>query len=392
MKVIICRYGEIHLKGGNRGLFMRALKNEIKRKLVGFSVDMADARITISNFADDDINIIVNKLKTVFGLTSISVSEQIPYTTPDDLLSYISKLSVVGNFKVEVNRADKTFPIKSPIFSAQCGDTVCKNNANAVVNVTNPQTLISIDIRNNGVAFIFNNTIKGLGGLPVGVSGRALCLISGGIDSPVSAFLSAKRGLNVDFVHFASPPYTSEQALEKVKTLCRQVCKYTGRANLYIVPFTKIQQDIREHCRAEFMITIMRRFMIAIAEKIGLTPPPMTSPHCADCLITGENLAQVASQTIQGITTNNFVATKLPILRPLICFDKTEIIALAKQIGTYETSILPYADCCTVFVPQHPAIKPTLVEVERECQRLDLAKLINTAYSEICRLQITCEE
>ncbi|MDR1917427.1 MAG: tRNA 4-thiouridine(8) synthase ThiI [Christensenellaceae bacterium] len=435
MNAIICRYGEIHLKGGNRGFFVRALKNNIVRKLkkYGCSVDIEDTRVVIGNFDDNKSDEIVARLQTVFGLTSISVGERISYNTPDDILDYIKKISVSGEFKVEVNRADKSFPIKSPAFAALCGDAILKNNGadspkwdnvcptvpsgiilknngadrignrhilcgdailksdilknngGAVVNVTNPKTIISVDIRQSGVALIFSNTVKGLGGLPVGVSGRALCLLSGGIDSPVAAYLAMKRGLCVDFIHFASPPYTSEQSLDKVKTLCKQVCKYGGGANLYVVPFTEIQRDIRAKTREEFMITIMRRYMVAIAEKVGL------ANHC-DCIITGENLAQVASQTIQGITTNNFVATKLPILRPLICFDKCEIIDFAKQIGTYETSILPFADCCTVFVPKHPAITPKIDETIRECEKLDFANLADSAYSGICKSHIICDE
>jgi thiamine biosynthesis protein ThiI len=321
MQVIMCRYGEIHLKGANRGYFLHTLERNIKNKLKDLTADISveDARVVISNF--DDADKVLKKLQTVFGLTSVGFGEQITYKTPDDILKHIASLTVDGSFKVNVNRADKTFPVRSPEFSALCGDTVLKNNQTARVDVNSPEVTVLVDIRQNGLAYIFNEFDRknGVGGLPVSVSGRALCLISGGIDSPVSAYLTAKRGMSVDFIHFASPPYTSDMALEKVKTLCGQVCRFSGNANLYIVPFTEIQQEIHEKCRQEFMITIMRRFMVAIAEKVGLQ-------NHSDCLITGENLAQVASQTIQGIASNNFVATRLPILRPLICFDKNEII------------------------------------------------------------------
>jgi thiamine biosynthesis protein ThiI len=387
-EVIIARYGEIHLKGTNRGFFLRVLERNIKDKLKGIAanVRLEDTRVVITDFDNKkDSGEITDRLQTVFGLTSISFGEQLHYKTPDDILRCLSKYKIDGLFKVEVNRADKSFPVKSPAFAAAAGETLLRNNKNAKVDVTSPDITILVDIRAKGIVYIFNERCRnnGIGGLPVGVSGRALCLISGGIDSPVAAFMAAKRGMTADFVHFASPPYTGDRALEKVKMLCKIICKYCGDANLFIVPFTEIQREIREHCREEFMITIMRRFMVALAEKVGLE-------NRADCLVTGENLAQVASQTIEGITTNNFVATKLPILRPLICFDKNEIITSAKRIGTYETSILPYADCCTVFVPKHPAIKPKLEEVERECKRLPYAKLVDKAYSEVCKLQITC--
>jgi thiamine biosynthesis protein ThiI len=385
MKVIIVRYGEIHLKGANRGFFLRRLERNIKDKLDGmaYKLHTADARIVIEDFHDGDL--VVKKLQTVFGVTGISIGEQIHYLAPDDILSYLSELKIDGDFKVDVNRADKSFPVRSPDFAPMCGDVILKNNKNAKVNVTGPKTLVSVDIRQGGTAFVFFNTVRGPGGLPVGVSGRAVVLISGGIDSPVAAYLAAKRGLSIDFVHFASPPYTSDKSLEKVKTLCKEVAEYCGDARLFVVPFTKIQQDIRKLCREEYMITIMRRYMVALAEKIGLC-------NHADCIITGENLAQVASQTIQGIASNNFVAERLPILRPLICFDKEEIIDLAKKIGTFETSILPYGDCCTVFVPPHPVIKPKLEEVIAECGRLDFAKGIDSAYSEVCELRIICGE
>lgn len=368
MKVVIARYGEIHLKGGNRGFFIKSLQRNLQKKLMGnATINISNARIIITPNEDENADKIVSCLQEVFGITSISVGEQVTYSSPDDILNFVSKIKPIGTFKVDVNRADKTFPIKSPDFAAACGGVV-----DGKVDITNPDTVISVDIRENNIAFVFSNTVRGIGGLPVGTSGRALCLLSGGIDSPVAAYLAAKRGLSVDFIHFASPPYTNEQALDKVKTLAQIISKYTNGGKLFVVPFTKNQQEIRRSCREEFTITLMRRQMIAIAEKIAL------SNHC-DCIITGENLAQVASQTIQGITTNNFMATQIPILRPLICYDKEEIIALSKKIGTFETSILPYADCCTVFVPDRPAIKPKNSTCEIEEQKLPLAALIDTA-------------
>ena len=378
MSVIVCSYGEIHLKGANRGFFLRTLMKNIRQVLPEFvKAEVTDTRVLVTNFIDSKP--IVDQLKKVFGLTWIRICESINFQKPEDILNYLSAVKINGTFKVVVNRADKNFPIKSPVFAPQCGDIILKNNSQAKVDVQNPNTVVQVEIRHNGIAYISTGVERGLGGLPVGVSGRAICLISGGIDSPVAAFLAMKRGLAVDFVHFTTPPYTSELALQKVVSLCKQVNSFGNTGNLYVVPFTEIGSEIQKHCHNEFTITLMRRFMIALSEKIGVE-------HKADCIITGENLAQVASQTIQGITSNNFVAQQLPILRPLICFDKDEIINIAKQIETFQISILPYEDCCTVFVPSHPTIKPSLQVVLAEEQKLNFKELVENCYQKVeCR-------
>ncbi|MCQ2382327.1 MAG: tRNA 4-thiouridine(8) synthase ThiI [Clostridia bacterium] len=375
MSVIVCSYGEIHLKGANRGYFLRTLMQNIRQVLPqNVKAEVKDTRVIVTNFTDAQP--VVACLKKVFGLTHIRVCESVNYQTPEDILNYLSTVKIMGTFKVEINRADKNFPIKSPVFAPQCGDVILKNNSQAKVKVQNPDVVVQVEIRHNGIAFVSTGCEPGLGGLPVGVSGRAICLISGGIDSPVAAYMAMKRGLAVDFVHFTTPPYTSELALQKVVSLCKQVNSFGNTGNLYVVPFTEIGSQIQKKCHDQYTITLMRRFMIALAEKIGVE-------HHADCIFTGENLAQVASQTIQGITSNNFVAQRLPILRPLICFDKNEIIDLAKQIGTYEISILPYEDCCTVFVPTHPTIKPNLTAVLEEEKKLDFDMLVDNCYKHI---------
>ncbi|MBO4823278.1 MAG: tRNA 4-thiouridine(8) synthase ThiI [Clostridia bacterium] len=375
MSVIVCSYGEIHLKGANRGYFLRTLMQNIRQALPeGVKATVKDTRILVTDFTD--AKPVVNCLKKVFGLTHIRVCASVNYQTPADILNYLGQVKLNGTFKVVINRADKNFPLKSPVFAPQCGDVILKNNPQAKVDVQNPDTVVQVEIRHNGLAFVSTGCERGLGGLPVGVSGRAICLISGGIDSPVAAFMAMKRGLAVDFVHFTTPPYTSELALQKVISLCEQVNTFGNHGNLYVVPFTEIGSQIQKQCHDQYTITLMRRFMIALAEKIGVA-------HQADCIFTGENLAQVASQTIQGITSNNFVAQKLPILRPLICFDKDEIVHLAKQIGTYEISILPYEDCCTVFVPSHPTIKPNLAAVLAEEKKLDFDTLVDNCYNAI---------
>jgi len=378
MSVIVCSYGEIHLKGSNRGFFVRTLMKNIRQVLTSdVKAEVTDTRIVVTNFTD--AKPVIAQLKKVFGLTNIRVCQAINFNSPEDILKYLSTIKISGSFKIVINRADKTFTIKSPVFAPQCGDIVLKNNSQAKVDVQNPETVVQIEIRHNGVAYISTGIERGLGGLPVGVSGRAICLISGGIDSPVAAFLAMKRGLAVDFVHFTTPPYTSELALQKVVSLCKQVNSFGNNGNLYIIPFTEIGSQIQKCCHEEYTITLMRRFMVALAEKIGIE-------HSADCIITGENLAQVASQTIQGITTNNFVAKQLPILRPLICFDKDEIVHLAKQIETYQISILPYEDCCTVFVPSRPTIKPNLSTVLTEEEKLNFNLLVENCYQKVeCR-------
>jgi len=375
MSVIVCSYGEIHLKGANRGFFLRNLMKNIRQVLPKeVKADINDTRVLVTGY--NDAKHIVSNLKKVFGLTWIRVCESVTYKNPEDILSYLATVKISGTFKIVVNRADKGFPIKSPVFASQCGETVLKKNSQSKVDVKNPNTIIQVEIRHNGVAYISTGVERGLGGLPVGVSGRAICLISGGIDSPVAAFLAMKRGLAVDFIHFTTPPYTSDLALQKVVSLCKQINSFGNSGNLFIVPFTEIGSQIQKHCHNEFTITLMRRFMIALSEKIGVE-------HKSDCIITGENLAQVASQTIQGITSNNFVAQKLPILRPLICFDKDEIIHLAKQIETYQISILPYEDCCTVFVPSHPTIKPSLDVVLEEEKKLNYESLVESCYEKV---------
>jgi len=379
-KLIIARYGEIHLKGNNRGIFLDRLILNMKNKLGDTAlVRHFDTRIEIDGYSINDEQEILKKVQQTFGVTSANVATVI-LATKDDIFEYLKTIKVNSTFKINVNRADKKFPYKSPEFAGMCGGIILENNSNAVVELRDPKTIINIDIRGGGRAYVYSEeggakSHNGVGGLPVGVSGRAIVLLSGGIDSPVAAYLAAKRGLSIDFIHFATPPYTSDLSIRKIEKLQETLENYCGKTRLFIIPFTEISREIQKNCRDEYMITIMRRFMVRIAESVGLE-------NGGNCIITGENLAQVASQTIQGITSNNFCAEQLPILRPLITFDKSEIIELAKRIGTYETSIEPHLDCCTVFVPSKPSIKPRLKDVEVNEKKLNIDQLVANAIKE----------
>jgi len=367
--LIIARYGELHLKGGNRDFFLSVLTQNL-RKRIGerAEVKVAGQRITLEDYANESE--VMDIVISTFGIVSASVATLVE-ATESAILAHVGNLKIGDTFRVNVNRSDKSFPIKSMEFAGICGAEIIKNSKDAKIDLFTPKTSVNIDIRGGGTAYVYTDLVPAVGGLPVGTAGRCVVLLSGGIDSPVASFLAAKRGLHVEYVHFATPPYTSDFALDKVNRLVSDLEKYTGSSKLHVIPFTEISRAIQKNCDPAYMITIMRRFMIRIAEQIGIS-----SKKPASCIITGENLAQVASQTIEGIASNNFVATKLPILRPLITFDKAEIIELAKRIGTYETSIEPHQDCCTVFVPKRPIIKPDMEKVLEEEARLDVEGLM----------------
>ncbi len=378
-KVILIRFGELFLKGKNRGAFERKLVNNINEKLQEFSVKAVNvgSRYMVSNYVMDHENIIIEKLKTVFGIHSLSPSIMLN-NNYNEILDYIKSIKISSNtFRVTVNRADKRFPLNSNKLSEVLGAEILKGNSGITVNLHNPQTEVFIDIRENNKTFIFYNIIEGERGIPLGMGGKGLLLLSGGIDSPVAGYLIAKRGMQLQALHFHSYPYTSEQAKEKVITLAKHLSEYVGPIKLHFVKFTAIQEAIHKHCRSEYMITIMRRIMLQIAEKVA-------KDNHINALISGESLGQVASQTIESITVTNNVVKELPVLRPLIAMDKEEITAVAKKINTFKTSILPYEDCCTVFLPKHPLIKPKLEKVENEELRiLNIVELINVAMQNI---------
>lgn len=376
-KVILIRYSEIHLKGQNRKIFERIFIQNIKLALgdIPYTLVQIKGRYLLENFAEIDTNKIVEKVKKVFGTHSISVAIKVASTLEAIYaavqLELEKKRNLIQTFKIETNRADKTFALNSMQISSKIGGMVLQHFKTLSVDVHQPDCLVKIDMRENGCTLISSGEVAGAGGLPVGSSGKGLLLLSGGIDSPVAGHMIAKRGMEIACIHFHSYPYTNMQARKKVEDLAKLLSSYTGKIDLYVVSVTEIQEQIHKLCPDEMMITILRRFMIEIADSLAKKIKAQT-------IITGENLGQVASQTIEGITSSNAVTT-MPMLRPLIGFDKEEIVARARAIGSFEISILPYEDCCTVFLPKHPLIKPKLAEVERAESKLDRKTLIESA-------------
>ena len=377
MKVIIIRYSEIHLKGNNRDFFESILISNIKHVLSDYDYQFgrSNARYVIRNFDENYTEQILDAVKNVFGVYSVSPAEEVPSTYEDISSAALSMAPVYGTFKVNTNRADKRFPIPSMKLSADIGGKILEQNPTLKVDLFHPDTVVSIDIRENGKTFVYSEVIKGVNGMPIGTAGKGIIMLSGGIDSPVAMYMMAKRGMTLRSVHFHSFPYTSMQAKQKVLDLAKIVKKYTLHMTVDVVSFTEIQTAIHEKCPEEYMITIMRRFMMRIAEKLA-------QKHGAGAVITGESLGQVASQTLESITSTNSVAT-LPVFRPLIGFDKDEIIEIAKKIGTFETSILPYEDCCTIFLPKKPVTKPRLSAVLKVESALDVEMLVNNALQNI---------
>lgn len=369
MKSILLRMGELFLKGENRGMFENVLVSNIRKKLEGlnYKLQRTRGRIMIAEF--DEEKEIVERLTKVFGLVSLSVAEEVD-ASPTAISQYISTIKLSNKtFKVDVNRADKRFPISSMDFAAELGGEILENNPNAIVELYHPEIVIHVDIRNNGKAYIFDKSIKCQGGLPLSTSGKALLLLSGGIDSPVAGYMMAKRGLKLQAIHFYSYPYTSEQAKQKVITLARKLSEYVDDIKLHCISFTKVQEEIHAKCAPEFMITIMRRIMMRVAEIIA-------KREDAGAIVTGESLGQVASQTMQSMTVTEDALESLPIFRPCIGLDKEDIVKIAKEIDTFETSILPYEDCCTVFLPKNPVIKPKLSKARSEEANLDVDALV----------------
>ena len=381
-EIILIKDGELSLKGLNRCNFEDKMISNIKRRLKSLGeikITKAQSTIYIEPLSEDfDFEEALNRMKLVFGVAAFSRACVCEKSMDDILLKapvYLADtLNGIKTFKVEAKRSDKSFPFKSPDICREVGAEILKKFNHLSVDVHNPDEIITVEVRDYS-AYIRAGQIHGAGGLPIGTSGRAEVLISGGIDSPVAAWTMAKRGLILNAIHFASPPYTSPRAEQKVKTLLSKVAKYSGTIKLAIVPFTEIQEEIGKCCPEDYFTLIMRRMMMRISQRVA------QSDECL-ALITGESLGQVASQTLPAIASTDSVCS-IPVLRPLIGMDKEEIIKISKQIDAFETSILPYEDCCTVFTPKHPHTRPKAGQCETAEAKLDIEKLIENAISGI---------
>lgn len=377
-EIILIKNGELALKGLNRSTFESVLVKNIKRRMQGlgaFVISRSQSTITIEpTEAGFDTDEAVERLKKVFGIAGFQRAAAVEKDMTEILSvakEYLADtLSEISTFKVEAKRSDKSFPLTSPEISREVGGVLLSAFPHLKVDVHNPDRVVTVEVREKK-AYIRCNQIKGAGGMPVGTGGKAALLISGGIDSPVAGHMMAKRGIVLDAVHFASPPFTSPQAEMKVHDLLRQVAKYSGDIGLYTVPFTEIQTQIRDNCPEELFTLIMRRFMMRIAERIA------RREDCA-ALVTGESVGQVASQTILALGCTDAVVG-MPVFRPLIGMDKDEIISRARKIDTFDISIRPYEDCCTVFTPKHPKTRPQISFLEHAEAALDVDALAERA-------------
>ena len=377
-EMFLLKLGEIVLKGGNRFQFENRLKTNICRRLRSygeFSVRISQSTVFVEPLNEQcDLDGAWEAAHTIFGVISLcrcrpcekeldAIFETVNAYLGDELLT-------AKSFKVESKRSDKRFPLNSIQLSQEIGGRIAERYPSLAVDVHHPDYTVYVEIRDHA-AYVHGPAEQGAGGLPTGVGGRAMVLLSGGIDSPVAGYMIAKRGVELEAVHFFSYPYTSELAKEKVLELARLMTRYCGRMTVNIVGFTEVQEAIRDNCPEEFFTLVMRRFMMMISERIA-------RDHGCGCLVTGENLGQVASQTMEAMAVTG-ACVDLPIFQPLIGMDKEEIVTIARRIGTMETSILPYEDCCTVFTPRHPKTKPTKAQVDRACAKLDFDALIERA-------------
>lgn len=382
-KTILIKYGELTTKKGNRGTFIKLLVRNINAVLNGLDYKLRYDRVR-TYINTDDTDKVVNRLQKIFGIHSIVVSYRVDNNIDDlhNLLKDILTKQHFNTFKVETNRADKSFATPSMEFSRQIGGFILKN-FDCKVDVHNPELLVSIEIRNNSF-YVSLNEIKGLGGYPVGVQGKSLLMLSGGIDSPVAGYLALKRGIDIDCLYFESPPHTSLEAKNKVIKLASIINAYSGNIRVHVVPFTKLQEEIYKNVTDEYVITIMRRMMYRIATKY-------VQKNKMHAIINGESVGQVASQTLTSMSVINSV-TNLPIIRPVACLDKLEIIDIANKIGTYETSILPYEDCCTIFLPKHPVINPNLGKCLFEEAKFSYEDLIDECIENIETITLSNKE
>lgn len=370
-RIILVKYAsEIFLKGLNRNKFEKKLKENIKKVLKDIDYEF----ITDQNrwfIAGEDLQGIIDRVKRVFGIAELCIVRMIPAEMEEIKVEALKVMEDINphDFKVETKRANKEFPINSLEVSRELGSHILSNMEDMKVNVSKPEYVLNIEIRKN--AYVYEKKIKAIGGMPYGMNGSTMLMLSGGFDSPVAGYLMGRRGVELSCVYYHSSPYTSERAKEKVKDLSKILASYTGHIKLYVVPFTDIQMGIVEKCREDELTIIMRRFMMRLACELA-------SVKGIDSVTTGESVGQVASQTMAGLIVSDDVADR-PVFRPLIAMDKNDIMDVARKIGTYDTSILPYEDCCTIFVPKHPKTKPRLKEIIKSEEALDIELLVKEA-------------
>ncbi|WP_419568416.1 tRNA uracil 4-sulfurtransferase ThiI [Ruminococcus sp.] len=391
-EIILLKDGEIVLKGLNRRTFEDVLKKNIRHAishLGSFEIKSAQSIIYVKPLSDDiDLDEACLKISRVFGIVSYSRAAICEEKTLESIIAtapvYLEKeLKAVKTFKVEARRSDKRFPYKSPEICAELGGVILDKFPHLSVDVHNPDLIVNVEVRDFG-AYVHGAAHKGAGGIPVGTSGNAAILISGGIDSPVAAYMMAKRGLKLTAIHFASPPYTSKRAEDKVVRLLRRVSRYAGKMTMYTVPFTKIQKTIKNECPEELFTIIMRRLMMQISSRIA-------ADNDCTALITGESLGQVASQTIGALSCTDDAADLL-VFRPLIGMDKQEIIDISYKIDTYDISIEPYEDCCTVFTPKHPRTRPVLKYVKEAQEKANFEPMIEEALANLKVTEISAKD
>ena len=380
-EIILIKYGELVLKGLNRSTFESILVKNIRRAVKGIGpVDIQRSQSTMRVRAVEggSLDLYADAIAKVFGIAAFSRAAECDKNIDaicECAADYLrTQLSAIRTFKVESKRSDKAFPLKSPQISAAVGEYLLGKFPNLSVDVHEPDLIVHVEVR-DFAAYVHGSPLAGAGGLPVGTGGRAAIMISGGIDSPVAAWMMAKRGVELTAIHFASPPYTSQRAEQKVVDLLGKVSEWSGAIRLFIVPFTEIQERIRDDCPEELFTVIMRRYMIRIAQRIA------REQGCL-ALISGESLGQVASQTLTAMVCTDAVAD-MPVLRPLVGMDKDEIVRISRHIDTFELSILPYEDCCTVFTPRHPRTKPTIEMLEEAESALDIDTLIDEAIANV---------
>ncbi len=381
-KIIIIKYGELSTKKDNINYFLSSLKDNIVNIIGDMGVVKFDRGRMFITSERDNYDEIINKLKYVFGIHEINLGYKLDSNNISDIennLKDLIKDKEFKTFKVETKRSYKNYPMNSMEISKYLGGIVLKNVKDISVDVHNPDIVINVEVRSDS-AYIYFDKVEGIGGYPVGSLGKGLLMLSGGIDSPVAGYLALKRGVRIESVYFESPPHTSEAAKNKVKELAKILTNYSGYIKLHVVNFTNIQESIYKNIPHEYLITIMRRMMYRISERIA------RKNNCK-VIINGESIGQVASQTLTSMSSINSV-TNMPVIRPVACLDKLEIIDIARRINTYETSILPYEDCCTIFVPDHPVINPTIEKCIEYEKLIDVDSLINEVMNNIETIKI----